>query len=348
MMKIITCSLLFTFFSFVISGQINSGNNKSIKEIKGINTHPVSLNKIQLAQSHTATGTENLDEMLEGLKARNTRKKVDTTLKIELSGMMDMPWAKDRIDFAHYDVPSSQIATVDENWFSRLTGNRDKSASYLWVIIGLIVLGILALMVVLIQVSKYKFRTAEKNVSKPHNSTKSHQVNSTLLHGKIKTEIKDYSIVSSFTTREKHACFLVLFLIVGSSESRFKDARNQIFNENIELFRISPIVFQDYINTAKPEVMISDLRRLSNEKKDYLIFMTYKILNSTGITDSDITNIEDLFLKFVGIEPVRLHSSLSELMGIKQQNVDEINRQQESLDFVKGLYDSLMKEADKI
>ncbi len=346
-MKIITCSLLFTFFSFVISGQINSGNNKSIKEIKGINTHPVSLNKIQLAQSHTATGTENRDEILERIKARNSRKKVDTP-KIQLSGVTDMPWAKDRIDFAHYDVPSSQIATVDENWFSRLTGNRDKSASYLWVIIGLIVLGILALMVVLIQVSKYKFRTAEKNVSKPHNSTKSHQLSSSLLGGKTKNEIKDYSIASSFTTREKHACFLVLFLIVGSSESQFKDARNQIFNENVELFRISPRVFQDYINTAKPEVMISDLRRLSNEKKDYLIFMTYKILNSTGITDSDITNIEDLFLKFVGIEPARLYSSLSALMGIKQQNADEVSGQQESLDFVKGLYDSLMKEADKV
>lgn len=74
------------------------------------------------------TNTDVLDKLKADLAARSGRATTNTP-KIQLSGMMDMPWAKNRVDFAHYDIKGTDIYDVDRHGNTTLKWENYKGAT---------------------------------------------------------------------------------------------------------------------------------------------------------------------------------------------------------------------------
>jgi len=117
------------------------------------------------------------------------------------------------------------------------------------------------------------------------------------------------TIRNDFTNEEKLACLTVLHLLIESSEPRFKNTRKGVLIHNAKLFGVYDFMLEEYIENVTSESLKKDLS-LSNTKVEYLIAMTYEMLNSAGFTKNDIVNAENLFLRAVGVTPDELHASL--------------------------------------
>lgn len=158
--------------------------------------------------------------------------------------------------------------------------------------------------------------------------------------------MKHDPIIHNFRTDEKHACFLLLSLIIESSDVRFKEERNKVFKEYAKMFRVFPLMFQDYVDNVEPDEIASDLRTLSDEKIEYLIVVTHSILSSTVITEQDLINSEELFFKLAGVDPVRLHSLLGKLMGFKRRTTPSSDQSPQSTNTASKVYDRMTREAE--